>query len=275
MGNCPKCGGKGWRKTSEIYTDGRRLYKCFRCGQRMPEDEPFIRQSAKVVYIDIETSLTELRNFGLKVQNKWINYKMVRKPFFIICWSAMVVGENKIYSGCVTKEDALAGNDKNILAPLWDLMDSADIIAGHNCNRFDIPKITGRFMINGFSKVDRFKTYDTKLMAKKHGFESNSLDYLSTVFGLKNKEDMKIEDWIAIQETGDEKTLRKMLRYNRGDVRDRGVPILNIFLNWADLPNDYGVRRFPKEPLDLRVSAPNPLRDIQDTLDNIEHNLGA
>lgn len=268
MGNCPRCYGKKWLKTGK-YKDGLRLWRCWRCGTEMQGDKPFERQEKRVLYLDIETSLTDLYgNFGLKVQGEWIGHKMVRKPFFIICWSAMIVGKSKVYSGCVTKDEALARSDKNILAPLWDLMDSADIIAGHNSDQFDIPRITGRFLVNGFGRLEKFRTYDTKKMARKHKFESNSLDSLCRLFGIGTKDKMDIDDWIAIQETGDEKALKKMLKYNRGDVR-HGVEIFNILQRWHEWPNDYGARRFAKEPLDTRTEIQTPLREIQDSLDDL------
>ena len=267
MPNCPRCTGKKWLKTDEIEY-GIRVWKCYRCGKKVRGDEPFERQEKKVVYVDIETSLTDLYgNFGLKVPGEWISYQQIKKPFFLICWSAMVVGKSKIYSGCVTQEEALARSDKNILAPLWDLLNSADIIAGHNL-KFDIPRITGRLLVNGFSKLDKYKTYDTLKMAKRHKFESNSLDSLCRLFGIRTKDKMDINDWIAIQETGDEKVLRKMLKYNRGDVR-HGVELLNILMSWHNWPHEYGVTTFIKEPQDKRVETVTPLREIQDSLDEL------
>jgi DNA polymerase elongation subunit (family B) len=249
--NC-RCTRRKWLKTSK-WQENRRVWKCFFCGHEQAEDEPFHRQALRVLYVDIETSLTELYNFGLRVPGEYVNYKLLKKPMFIICWAAKIVGENKVHSACVTPEEARAGNDKNIMAPLWDLMDSADVIAGHNSDKFDLPRITGRMLANGFSKLEPYKTYDTKKMAKKHKFESNSLEALCRLFGLPMKDKMELEDWIKIQETGDEKTLRKMHKYCRGDVRN-GVDILNILLSWDTRSNYFAAKSFPKTQEEATVT---------------------
>ncbi len=270
MVNCPDCYFKRWLKTDKLSEDGIRYWKCGRCGKIVLGDRPFIRSAPRVLYLDIETSLTEVRNYGLKVSGEWMSYKLIKRPFFIICWAALWTDKPKrIYSRCVTSDEAKAGTDKNILAPLWDLMNSADAIAGHNSDQFDIPRITGRNLINGFQKLEKFKTYDTKKMARKHKFESTSLDYLCELFGLPKKEEMPLQDWIDISESGNEKKLKKMQRYNIGDVRKRGFPVYNILVNYNDWANDYGYRRFPMEPKDKRLESVTQLDDIQSDLSDL------
>lgn len=252
MVNCHKCVKRKWLKTRKWEGEAR-VWKCFFCGHEQAEDQPFKKQKLRVVYVDIETSLSEVYNYGLHVPSTYISYKMLKKPMYMICWAAMVVGEKKVYSACVTKEEALAGSDKNILAPLWDLLDGADIVATHNGDKFDLPRIKGRMLANGFGKVEPFKTYDTKKMAKKLHFESNSLEYLCKVFGLPMKDKMELEDWIAIQERGDEKTLAKMQKYCKKDVRN-GVDILNILLSWDEKSPYYGSKTFPQTNVEMMIA---------------------
>lgn len=265
MPNCPKCYFKKWIKTDKIDKETkRRIWKCGRCGKLHVDDEPFDRQKPKVLYLDIETSLTELSNFGLRVPSGFMSYKMIKRPFFILCWAAVWTNSpKKVYSACVTQEEALAGTDKNILAPLWDLMNRADVIAGHNSNKFDLPKITGRFLINGFPKLEQYRKYDTKVMSKKLGFESNALDYLCEVFGFPKKEDMPLEDWLEIRDTGDPLKLKKMHKYCIGDVKKRGFPVYNMLVNYQDWPQDYGMRRFPVDPKNQLDQIENDLIDLK------------
>jgi len=248
--NCPTCYFMKWIKTGKIDKEtGIPIWKCGRCGHEVEGYKHFDRQAPKVLYLDIETALTKLYNFGLKVPSGYMSYQMIDEPFFIICWAAAWSDKpNKVYSSCVTQDEALAGTDKNILAPLWDLMNRADIIAGHNSNKFDLPKIKGRFLINGFPKLEQYKTHDTKVMSKRLGFESNALDYLCELFGFPKKEDMPLEDWKEIRKTGNPKKLRKMQKYCINDVKKRGLPVYNMLVNYQDWPQDFGMRRFPREP---------------------------
>ena len=167
----------------------------------------------------------------------------------------------------MSQDEALEYSDKNIMARLWDLMNSADVIAGHNINRFDAKKINARFLVNGFTPPLPYKTIDTLSIARrKYSFESNTLDYLCTLFGLPNKDKMHIEDWDAIQDTGDPRSLRKMMKYNKGDVKN-GAAILNIL---RENNPELGMRTFRKEPQDTRKEHADILRGIADDV----HNLG-
>ena len=253
MQNCPQCFGKKWLKTSKKQ-DGVRVWKCWRCGREVTGDRQYERQKPRVLYIDIETSLTDIYgNFGLKVRGEYINPRMIRHPYFIICWSAMWMDTHKLYSGCVTQQAALEWTDKDILLPLFDLMDKADIVAGHNVDGYDVKRINTRLKLNGFEKPEKFKTIDTlKIARAKFAFESNKLDHISQILGLRPKDDMCIEDWIEISETGNKKILKKMLHYNHGDVIT-GAKVLESFEDWSDKPLDFAARTFPNEPKDTRV----------------------
>lgn len=253
MPNCPRCGFKKWLKTDKWYSDDIRYWRCGRCGEIHRGDAPFVRQPPKILYFDVENSLTDLYgNFGLTVRGERISHKMIRRPYFMICWSAMWVGEKDIYSGCVTQEEALSRDDKNILAPLWDLMSAADIIAGHNV-KYDILSAQARFIKNGFSFPDTpKKIYDTLPMARKAWkLESYTLDFILDFLGIRTKDKMDMQDWIDIQETGDPKKLRKMLRYNKWDVRG-GVKVLEILHGWSPMPQNDGMVTFRREPKDRR-----------------------
>mgnify|MGYP001583354770 CR=1 FL=1 len=269
MTNCIRCGFKGWRKTGKI-RNGLNIFRCGRCGKLATEERPFIRTPKKEMYLDIETSLTGIiGNFGTRVRGEWIDAEMIGHPYYIICWSALCTDKpNKVYSACVTQEDAMKFDDKNILATLWDLMNRADVIAGHNVDKFDVKKINTRFLVGGFDEPLPCKTIDTlKIAKKKYGFERNTMDYLCGIFGIKQKKKMERKDWVAIEKTGDPKSLRRMLIYNRGDVRS-GAELLGI-LRGKELP-DFGMTRLRGDPKDKRITERTQLDDIQDGLDYLE-----
>lgn len=152
---------------------------------------------------------------------------------FIITWAAAWVGERQIYSGAVTGSQAKKGNDKQCLKELWKLIDDADLVAGHNVDKFDVRKIQTRFLLNHYPKPRSFRTLDTLKMARKFfAFQSNKLDFISHELGFAPKKDMELDDWIRICVDGDEQRIEKMRRYNIGDVRE-GKKILEAFLPWV------------------------------------------
>lgn len=251
MQNCPKCGFKKWLKTDKKTADGIRIWKCgniyLPCDHEQEGDRLFERPKPKKLYIDVETSLSEFYgNFGLKVRGEYLSSKLIKHPYIIICWSAMWMDEKKIYSSCISVEDALLWQDRHILPPLIELMNRADIVAGHGIDCFDIKVINTRILLNGGEKPEDYKTLDTlKLARKKFKFESNELDYLCRIFGLRPKLPMNIEDWIAITQ-GDNETLKRMQKYNKGDVWF-GAQVLERIKGWDNKKWDFGLHTFPKK----------------------------
>jgi DNA polymerase III epsilon subunit-like protein len=162
------------------------------------------------------------------------------------------VGEkSKIISACVTPEEAIEHKDANILSPLLDLMERADVISGHNAKKYDIPELNARAVENHLHYPRGYKILDTLIEARQnHRFMSNRLDYLASVFGFRPKMAMSDADWLRITK-GDEKALRKMVRYNRGDVRT-GIGVLESLYGLNGKPIEYYMRTLPSEQKDRR-----------------------
>jgi len=245
MQNCPNCTGKRWLKTGKKNEDGVKFWKCWRCGKVVLGDYPIIRLSPRTLYIDLEISLSEYYNFGNRVPSRYLSPKNLKNEYYIICWAAKWIGEKKIFSACVSPEDAGKWTDANIMFPLWALMDAADIVVGHNVDKFDVKRANTRFLVNGFKPPEKYRTLDTlKIARSKFAFESNTLDFISTRFGFRPKDAMDGEDWRRVIE-GDPATLRKMAKYNRGDVVS-GANVFEVFTGWASKPINFGTQTFPK-----------------------------
>jgi len=124
---------------------------------------------------------------------------------------------------------AVVKNDRRIMKGLWELLNQADYVVGHNVDGFDIKKVNNRFVQLGMDLPYMYKTVDTlKLSRKYFPFESNGLDYIAQKIGGKAKQDIDFDDWRRIVETGDEKTLVKAERYCKGDVRE-GLNVWRYF----------------------------------------------
>lgn len=231
MRNCNHCGRKKWYKTDKRQKIGEHYVRVWRCSnpacrQEQAEEAPFIKGEihASVFYFDIEYSLTDVYNYGLEVRSKRINPSMIRREPFVICWAGGWIKEGeefqKIISHSVDTDEALARNDRRTLCQLRDEMDKADYIVGHNVKTFDIRKVNNRFMQLHITPPYVYKTIDTLTWSRtKFPFLSNGLDYISRRQFGAGKQDITLEDWIAIVETGDAETLLKAEMYCRHDVR--------------------------------------------------------
>jgi DNA polymerase elongation subunit (family B) len=272
--NCEQCGGKRWfshvdsktglqRKhhirTVDGYEYDLRVWKCFRCGNIQSEVAPFIpleyRTIANILYLDIEVSKSLVFNYGLRVPSTYINPEDLYKEFYIISWAASYVGKDTVWSDCVTTKEAKKWDDKRILSQLHDLMESADILAGHNLDKFDLRKLNARFLLNGIEPVTSKRTLDTlKIARSKFAFESNRLDYISQKLGLRPKDDIRNSDWLKVVTTGDEKTLKKILKYNKGDVKN-GKGVLEQLMKFSGKKANYGAIALDGAPFWLKAKA--------------------
>lgn len=252
MQNCENCYGKKWFAKISPKTglqlkdrDGKLIWRCWRCGHTAVEPTtPFIaktvRTDANILYIDTEVSKSQYFNYGAKVPSKYLRIDDLIHEYYIICWSASYVGQDKVFSDCVTTQEAKKWTDKNILQKLRDLMQSADIIAGHNVDAYDMKRINTRLLLNGIEPVIGKKTLDTlKIARSKFTFESNKLDYISQRLGFRGKDDITNNDWLEIVKHGDKDTLQKVDAYCQGDVTN-GKAVLGRLMKYSGKRKDYG-----------------------------------
>lgn len=253
MQNCTECYGKRWyakinKSTGlqEKKRDGRLLWRCYRCGhvQSEPEYKPMldrtIRTEASILYLDIEVSKSLYFNYGSRVPSKHLRSDDLVREAYIICWSASYLHNDKIWKACITPQEAKEWTDARILKPIRDLMASADIIAGHNVDAFDIKRLNTRFLKNGLQPVIGKKTYDTlKIARSKLAMESNKLDEILKWFGLRPKDDISDADWQKIVRDCDRATLKKVMDYNVNDV-EGGKAVLSRFIPISGKKPNYG-----------------------------------
>lgn len=259
MINCKQCGGKKWYALIDEKTgiqkqdkEGRLLWKCFRNSKHIQAEEHHYptkkdRPKPSILYFDLEVSKSQYLNYGRKVHNGYLNADDIINEYYIISWAASYVGSKRVFSGCVTPEQALNWTDKEILQPLYDLLSSADIIAGHNIDAFDLKKVNTRFIVNGISPIlgkdgKKKKTIDSLKIARSHfSFESNGLDVLCQRFGIKGKDRITGKDWREVLK-GNEKTLKKVNKYCIGDVKN-GKALWEIFAPYAGKSENYGATK--------------------------------
>jgi len=229
-------------KVTDTLGNKLRVWKCGRCGEQRTDDPPFVRSMPKELYLDIETSPNMAFLWSLKVPGRFVNDEMIVKDWFVISWAASWVDQKEVFSGVVSSREAKRWDDKRMLKPLWALIDDADIVIGHNSDRFDLRKLNTRFLLHDYGVPRKYRTIDTLKVARKYfSFESNKLEFLNRRLGNLPKHDMELADWVNICLSGDQTTLNKMAHYNVGDVKE-GKKLYLRLKDW--------VVPFPKKPRD-------------------------
>lgn len=176
----------------------------------------YSQYTPKILFLDIETAPIQSYVWSLWKQN--VGLSQIISEWFMLCWSAKWIYSDKVLSGKLNQEELLDQNDKRICGDLWKLLDEADIIIAHNGDRFDIPKINTRFILNGYQRPSFYKTIDTLTVARKSfGFSSNKLDALAGYFKLEHKISTDFGLWDRCVK-GDEEAMEYMSKYCDRDV---------------------------------------------------------
>ena len=173
-------------------------------------------QGVKILIFDIETA--PLKAYMWNIWNQNIYADQMISNWFMLSWSAKWLGDSKMYSDVLTKDEVFAENDKRITKSIWLLLDEADIVVAHNGDKYDLPKIRSRFLLNNLPPVTPYRSIDTLKVAKREfGFISNKLDAIATELQIQGKNPHGMKMWVDCM-NGDEEILKEMLEYNEQDV---------------------------------------------------------
>lgn len=177
-----------------------------------------INTSAKVLILDIETA--PIRAFVWGIWNQNIGTNQIQSDWFCLTWAAKWLFEDKVYSAKLTPAEVKKQDDKRIIKGIWEMVNQADIVIAHNGEKFDMPKLNSRFIINGFHPPLPYQQIDTlKHIRRQFGFTSNKLDYVNKLLNLERKTDTGgFELWERCMQ-GDAEALKLMEQYNVNDVR--------------------------------------------------------
>jgi len=176
-----------------------------------------LKSEQRLLFFDIETSPLQVYAWGLYDQN--ISTKAIIKDWYVLTWSAKWFGEDTMYRGKLTPQEAINADDKRIVEDLWYLLDEATIVCGHNSVKFDHKKMNTRFLMHGFPPPSPYHKIDTLKIARANfAITSNKLEYLNEVLDISRKiENEGLQLWIDCM-NGSQKALDTMSNYNDGDV---------------------------------------------------------
>ena len=136
-------------------------------------------------------------------------------------WAAKWAGDDGVICQALCDDDNYTAGqetDAYLCQTLWELLDEADVVVGHNMRRFDAPKINTMFINNGFYPPSPYKIVDTLDVCKKHfSFTSNKLDFVCKKLLGQEKAPSGFGLWLGCLE-GKTESWSKMMEYNIQDV---------------------------------------------------------
>ena len=177
-------------------------------------------ENLKILLWDIETSVKRSWHFQ---QDKYLGSEQIDKDFFILsqAWQWYIKGDesSEVFGVKIDPQDAREEFDYDLILQAWHLLDQADVVVGHNVDRFDIKMTNARFLKYGLPPPSPYKTIDTYKIAKKFGLTFKSLKYLCKYLDLpvQKLDHRGLSLWIDAT-MGDEEALVDMLTYNKGDI---------------------------------------------------------
>ena len=175
-------------------------------------------QTLKILTLDIENAPMLSYHWQLWDQSIHQPMRIENNRSYMMSVAAKWLHSDEVFYFETRNED-----DSAITAAIIKLVDEADIVVGHNAQKFDMKKINAYAILNGIEPPSPYRVVDTMLIAKKHfAFERNTLDYLSHVLCTSQKSSHKkfngFELWSECIK-GNEEAWEEMKHYNIQDVK--------------------------------------------------------
>lgn len=168
----------------------------------------------KILLWDIETSPLVMR-----VWNLWdppAKYENIIEETTLLSVAWKWLGSKEV--DCLAIKPTRPRDDKALVKATHRILSQADVLVGHNGDRFDLRRFNTRAIKHGLPPLPPIPTIDTLKVAKRYfGFNSNRLDYLGEFLGVGKKLKTEPQLWTRVLE-GDREAILLMERYNKQDV---------------------------------------------------------
>jgi hypothetical protein len=190
----------------------------------------------RVLFLDIETKPRKSWHWGVWQQN--LSQNMMIEDGAILSWSAKWIGEDKVFYKDQRGNEKNLMSDKKLLEPLVKLMMQSDIIVWQHGDGFDYGEINNRVAEHGLEVPDKYKTIDTKKIAKRHlRLPWYSLAYMTERFNKKFKKQAHkdfpgFDLWDQVMK-GNTKAWNSMKKYNEFDVLSMEELFVNTLAKFA------------------------------------------
>jgi len=178
-----------------------------------------MNKKPKILLLDYETSPAKGYFFGSIWETNIIEV-IEYEQILSVAWKWH--GEKKIH---VVGQDDFKRykpgvlNDKDLVTFFERIIATADIVVGHNADRFDNPVFNTRLLAHGFKPIPPFKSFDTKKISKnKFHLPSNKLDDIADFLGIERKlAHTGKHMWFGCEQ-GNASDWKMMKSYNKRDV---------------------------------------------------------
>lgn len=173
----------------------------------------------KILLLDIETAPIEARVWGIWDVNVGTN--QITRDWFVLSFCAKFYEDDTIFYLDQRYASPLE-DDGMLMMAIHHLLSEADIVVGHNLDKFDMKKLNTRFLKHGLGPVGFIKQFDTLKVAKRFfAITSNKLDFVAKFLGhsgkLSSRKFQGQELWNACLENNLE-AWEEMEAYNQQDV---------------------------------------------------------
>lgn len=174
----------------------------------------------KILLFDIETAPALSYVWDRWKQN--ITQDQIVEEGYMLCYCARWLGDDVIMFDALPNHDLYATdpeNDYEVCKNLWTLLNEADVVIGHNVDKFDKRVANTRFVYHGMQPPSPAKSVDTLKIAKGvFKFPYNRLDALGDYLGYGRKlETGGFRLWRECM-AGDTDAWAKMVEYCARDV---------------------------------------------------------
>lgn len=184
----------------------------------------------KILLLDIETTPNLVYVWRFYKENVGAN--QIVENSTIMSWAAKWLDQPNIMYA-----DRQEWSEDQLVEMLITLLDKADIVVAHNGDRFDLPRIKGRALINGILPPSPYKTVDTLKVARKHfALGMNTLERLADILGVPPKKlHKKFPGFLLWAEClkNNPEAWAECKVYNKGDVETLEAIYLKM-LPWID-----------------------------------------
>lgn len=177
--------------------------------------------SPRILCYDIETSLQPVAVFQL-AGNDWIQPEniLAERHLISVCWRWQ--GEKKMHSVSLLDDPKRFSkdphDDKFVAETFHKVLQEADVLVGHNSDKFDLRYLKTRMLVHGLAPLAPIASLDTYKVAKRHFMlNSNKLDYIAKLLKIGAKMETPKGLWLDVMR-GDAKAIKTMVEYNKHDV---------------------------------------------------------
>jgi len=150
-----------------------------------------------------------------------VKYMQRIKPDDVVSWPRTVCMAAKWYGApeVTFLAEWQDGGYEQFMIGCWELFDRAQIVVGHNMDRFDRKKLNAAWIELGYPPPSPYKIVDTlKVAWSEFSFESNTMDALCKRLGITAKDghyDIATADAAV---AGDVEAQARLESYNIGDI---------------------------------------------------------